>query len=198
MGHNPLSALGTGREVGQDLCDHLGLLDNTGICHDCQVLPCLRRIRHKTNKAPTARSPITIVGPPFSLTLPTGPPDTPPQRIRGPPGGREKQLFVTHRPSPPDLRWVPQERSLMNTVRVELDESLAALLHQTNQSAQDAAREMIVLELYRRGVISSGKAGELLNRSRVDFIQYASHLGIPLFAATADEWAAEKATIESL
>ena len=94
VGHNPLSALGTGREVRQDLRDHFGLLDNTGICHDCKVLPCLRRIRHKTNKAPTARSPITIVGPPFSLTLPTGPPDTPPQRIRGPPGGREKQLLV--------------------------------------------------------------------------------------------------------
>ena len=59
----------------------------------------------------------------------------------------------------------------MNTVRIELDEGLAALLHQTNQSAQDAARAMIVLELYRRGVISSGKAGELLGRSRVDFIQ---------------------------
>ncbi len=86
----------------------------------------------------------------------------------------------------------------MNTVKVELDESLAALLHQTNQSAQDAAREMIVLELYRRGAISSGKAGEFLGRSRVDFIQYASHLGIPLFATTADEWEAEKATIESL
>ncbi len=33
----------------------------------------------------------------------------------------------------------------MSTVKVELDESLAALLRQTNQSAQDAAREMIVL-----------------------------------------------------
>jgi len=27
VGHNPLSAVGTGREVGQELRDHLGLLD---------------------------------------------------------------------------------------------------------------------------------------------------------------------------
>ena len=27
VGHNPLSAVGTGREVGQDLRDQLGLLD---------------------------------------------------------------------------------------------------------------------------------------------------------------------------
>ncbi|MBN2369915.1 MAG: UPF0175 family protein [Vicinamibacteria bacterium] len=86
----------------------------------------------------------------------------------------------------------------MKTVSIELEESLAALLHQTNRSAQDAAREMIVMELYRRGVISSGKAAELLGVSRVDFIQRASHLGIPFFAATADEWAAEKAVIEAL
>jgi predicted HTH domain antitoxin len=86
----------------------------------------------------------------------------------------------------------------MNTVSIELDESLAALLHQTNRSAQDAAREMIVLELYRRGVVSSGKAAELLGLSRVDFIQHASHLGIPFFAGTADEWAVEKAVLEGL
>jgi predicted HTH domain antitoxin len=57
---------------------------------------------------------------------------------------------------------------------------------------------MIVLELYRRGVVSSGKAAELLGVSRADFIQRASHLGIPFFGATADEWTAEKAVIEAL
>ena len=49
----------------------------------------------------------------------------------------------------------------MSTIRIEIDEPLAALLHQTNQPVQAAAREMIVLELYRRGAISSGKAAEL-------------------------------------
>jgi hypothetical protein len=44
----------------------------------------------------------------------------------------------------------------MSGVRIEIDEALAALLHQADQPVQAAAREMIVLELYRRGAISSG------------------------------------------
>jgi Uncharacterised protein family (UPF0175). len=56
----------------------------------------------------------------------------------------------------------------MSTVTIDLDEGLATLLHQTNQTVQVAASEMIVLELYRRGAISSGKAGELLGMPRLD------------------------------
>lgn len=85
----------------------------------------------------------------------------------------------------------------MNTVKVDLDEAVAALLHQTNQPVQEAAQEMILLELYRRGSISSGKAAELLGMPRLDFIRYASHLGIPFIDMTADEWEAEKAALEA-
>lgn len=88
--------------------------------------------------------------------------------------------------------------SPMSTVKIEIDEPLAALLHQTNQPVQQAGREMIVLELYRRGTISSGKAGELLGMPRIDFIKHASRLGIPYIDMTEDEWAAEKAASESL
>jgi predicted HTH domain antitoxin len=35
------------------------------------------------------------------------------------------------------------------------------------------------LELYRRRVISSGRAAELLAMPREEFIRYASRLGIP-------------------
>jgi len=86
----------------------------------------------------------------------------------------------------------------MSGVRIEIDEALAALLHQTNQPVEAAAREMIVLELYRRGTISSGRAADLLDTSRVAFIQHASKLGIPYLEMTEDEWAAEKAASESL
>jgi predicted HTH domain antitoxin len=86
----------------------------------------------------------------------------------------------------------------MSTVKIEIEESLAALLHQTNQEVQVAGREMIVLELYRRGTISSGKAAELLGTSRLDFIQHASRLGIPFFDMTEDEWQAEKAALKVL
>ena len=88
--------------------------------------------------------------------------------------------------------------SATSTVRIDIGEPLAALLHQTNQPVQQAGREMIVLELYRRGTISSGKAAELLGISRLGFIQHASRLGIPYLEMTEDEWSAEKATSESL
>jgi predicted HTH domain antitoxin len=86
----------------------------------------------------------------------------------------------------------------MSSVKIEIEDSLAALLHQTNQPVQQAGREMIVLELYRRGTISSGKAAELLGMERIDFIKHASRLGIPYIDMTEDEWAAEKAASESL
>jgi predicted HTH domain antitoxin len=62
------------------------------------------------------------------------------------------------------------------------------LRHETNQPVQLAASEMIVLELYRRGAISSGKAGELLRMPRLDFIRHASQLGIPNIDMTSEEW----------
>jgi predicted HTH domain antitoxin len=80
----------------------------------------------------------------------------------------------------------------MSTIRLELEEELVALLHQLNQPIERAARELIVLELYRRGTISSGKAAQLLSMSRLEFIHYASHLGIPYFALTEDEWETER------
>jgi len=64
---------------------------------------------------------------------------------------------------------------------------LAAL----GQSPGLMAREMIVFELYRRGLVSSGKAAELLRISRLEFIRRASDLGIPYFRFTEDEWEAE-------
>jgi predicted HTH domain antitoxin len=61
-----------------------------------------------------------------------------------------------------------------------------------------AARELIVLELYRRGTISSDKAAQLLGMSRLEFMQYASRLGIPYFTMTEDEGKAERAQSERL
>jgi predicted HTH domain antitoxin len=89
------------------------------------------------------------------------------------------------------------EARLMSTVRIDLEEGLAALLHQTNRPIQEAAREMIVLELYRRGTVSSGKAAELLGMPRLEFIRHASRLGIPHIDMTPDEWEAEKAVLDT-
>ena len=86
----------------------------------------------------------------------------------------------------------------MSTVSLELEEDLVALLRQLDQPVSRAARELMVLELYRRGSVSSGKAAELLGMSRLAFIHHASHLGIPYFALREDEWEDERRRSETL
>src|SRR5438105_10046851 len=87
---------------------------------------------------------------------------------------------------------------LMSTTAVALDEDVVCALRQLNQPLEEAARECIVLELYRRGAISSGKAAELLGMPRVQFIAYASRLGIAFFDMADTEWAAERALSDRL
>lgn len=66
-------------------------------------------------------------------------------------------------------------------------------LHQSNLPAPQAARELLVLELYRQAKISSGKAAELLGLTRWAFVPYAARFGLPDFDMTEDEWATEHA-----
>jgi len=55
------------------------------------------------------------------------------------------------------------------------------------QPVDAAAAELIVLELYRQHRISEGKAAELLQEDREDFIRRAAAVGIPYFDLTPDE-----------
>jgi len=86
----------------------------------------------------------------------------------------------------------------MSTIQLDLDEEIAVLLQGSRQPVSEVARELIILELYRRGTISSGKAAQLLNMPRFEFVRYASRLGIPFFDLTDEEWKAEQARAESL
>ena len=67
----------------------------------------------------------------------------------------------------------------MSTVSLELDEGLVGILSELRQPVSRAAVELIAMELYRRGTISSGRAAELVGMSRLDFIRHASDLGVP-------------------
>ena len=60
-------------------------------------------------------------------------------------------------------------------------ELISVLRPLTDQPLEGYAEELMVLELYRRRQISSGKAAELLGMDRVAFIQYASRLGVAFF-----------------
>jgi len=75
----------------------------------------------------------------------------------------------------------------MGTVQVELDQDLVALLEELHGPVKQAARELIVLELYRQGELSSGKAAQLLGLEREAFIRHASAQGIPYFQLRGEE-----------
>lgn len=81
---------------------------------------------------------------------------------------------------------------------VILDDELAALLERMEQPLEKATREAAVLELYRRGMVSSGKVAELLGMRRFDFVRLAGELGIPFFRLSKEEREAEKAAANSL
>lgn len=83
----------------------------------------------------------------------------------------------------------------MTTIELELDDAIVSLLEGQNQPLEASALELMVLELYRRGEISSGKAAELLRINRFEFIKHASQLGIPYFNITKEELDAEIAEL---
>lgn len=86
----------------------------------------------------------------------------------------------------------------MSTVTLELDQDVIAILEQQHRPIGEAARDVIVFELYRRGSLSSGKASQLLALPRYEFIQRASQLGIPYFRFTEQELKDELQQSESL
>lgn len=86
----------------------------------------------------------------------------------------------------------------MSTVHLDLADDVVTLLRASNRPVEDAARELIVLELYRRGAISSGRAAELFGMERFAFVRHASSLGIPFFDMTSEEWQAELARLQEL
>src|ERR1017187_2706106 len=81
--------------------------------------------------------------------------------------------------------------SAMDSTILDLGEDLSGFLATLGQPIGQTAREMIVFELYRRSLVSSGKAAELLGIPRLEFVQRASELGIPYFRFNEDEWQAE-------
>jgi predicted HTH domain antitoxin len=79
----------------------------------------------------------------------------------------------------------------MSSIFIELDQELVTLLHTTPGRMEDKLKEYLVLELYRRHEVSSGKAAELLRMERVKFVRYASRLGIPYLDMDEHELATE-------
>jgi predicted HTH domain antitoxin len=79
---------------------------------------------------------------------------------------------------------------------VVLDDELAALLEEEKPLDQ-AARESLVMDLFRRRRVSTGKACELLGLERMEFVRRANELDVPVYLTTEEEWAADMATLEA-
>ena len=84
----------------------------------------------------------------------------------------------------------------MSTVTIEIPESIASLAK--DLPIEKVTREAIVLELYRRADISSGKAAELLGMGRIEFIKASGDLGIPFIRMSPEEFEAEVKVANSL
>ncbi len=61
------------------------------------------------------------------------------------------------------------------------------MLSTTYQDGTEVIKEAAVLELYREGKISGGKAAEILGMDRFEFIRYAGMKGIPYIRISPDE-----------
>ena len=89
------------------------------------------------------------------------------------------------------------ERAYNAIVRtVVLDDEIAALLEQ-EQPLERAAREAIVMELFHRGRISTGKVCELLGLERVAFVRRAAELGTPVDLTTEAEWGHDLTSLQA-
>jgi len=86
----------------------------------------------------------------------------------------------------------------MSHVSVELDDELVEVIRPLNPSLSEAARELMVLELYRRSSVSAGKAAESLHITKPEFLQLAAQCGVPYFSLTVEEWEAERHRSEQL
>jgi len=79
----------------------------------------------------------------------------------------------------------------MSQIQITVDQSVTELLGDSPEQIERTALEIIVLDLYRRHVISGGRAAEILNLDLLTFIRWSGSLGIPYFDMTPEEWEQE-------
>jgi len=86
----------------------------------------------------------------------------------------------------------------MKAIKIQLPEEVLSAIRNPFKTEEEVLKEAIVLELYREGILSSGKAAELLNMERFEFIRYASDKGIPYLRMTKEELEEELKVLEKL
>ncbi len=82
------------------------------------------------------------------------------------------------------------------TIQISFPSEMLDRLSTTYQDSADLIKEAAVLELYREGKISSGKAADILEMERFEFIKYAGMKGIPFIRITSEELEEEVKILE--
>ena len=83
-------------------------------------------------------------------------------------------------------------------VNIEFPRDLLGVLDIPEPRLVDRLRELIALELFREGSISSGKGAELLGMSKTQFIHLLAQHGINYFTELPEELEADVAAVEQL
>ncbi len=84
------------------------------------------------------------------------------------------------------------------TVALDLPRDLLGALDVPQAQLETRLRELIALELFREGCISTGKGAELLGISKLEFICFLAQYGIPYFTESPEELVDEVAALERL
>jgi predicted HTH domain antitoxin len=90
------------------------------------------------------------------------------------------------------------EKMASLTVTLELPRDLLGALEVPQVQMEARLRELIALELFREGRISSGKGAEILGISKLAFIQLLSQHGIDYFTESSEELKSEVAMLDQL
>ena len=84
------------------------------------------------------------------------------------------------------------------TIALDLPRDLLGALDIPQTELEVRMRELIALELFREGRISSGKGAEILGVSKLEFIQRLTQHNIPYFTESAEELASDVKNLEDL
>ncbi len=85
----------------------------------------------------------------------------------------------------------------LKTIQLFFPSDVLELLSTTYQDNAEIIKEAAVLEFYREGKISSGKAAEILGMERFEFIRYAGRKGIPFIRISPEELEEEVRLLEA-
>lgn len=86
----------------------------------------------------------------------------------------------------------------MSTIQITVDDSIGELLGESPEQIERSALEIIVLDLYRRHVISVGRAAEILDFDLLRFIRWSGARGVPFFDLSDEDLEQERRAIESM